>query len=308
MKTKKTLFVILSVVVLLAMSVSFATAQGPLPDDDDIMVRDVSASLMTGSFPIQGRLTNAAGNPVADGNYDFVTSLYDVSSGGVALCSDPDANQTVTNGLFNLVVDGCSAYVTGGTRYVGIKVEGDAEMIDRQRIYPVPYAMVANNVEAGAAIQGANSYLFIPGTAIVKDLSTDSTRWNMANATATVYSGNAGGGSRYVFLPITIPAVLYGQNVTIANIRVYYKVTGTAYISNATLVKQTDADTAVTVANEATDYSSTTATYFDIAPDVAENTLTNTEGFVAMRFYFTYTNDTDYVQLAGVRLTLDHTP
>jgi len=89
-------------------------------------------------IPIQGRLTDASGNPVPDGSYPITATLYNVS--GTALCSDGD-NVTVSNGLFYMEIDFCtSAILNGQQLYLGIQVGSDAEMTPRQAIYPVPYA------------------------------------------------------------------------------------------------------------------------------------------------------------------------
>jgi hypothetical protein len=218
MKTRKLVFVTLSVIVLLAMSVSFATAQGPLPDpsNDDVIVGEEGTSLMTGSFPIQGRLTNAAGNPVADGSYTIVAALYDVLSGGTALCQDSDP-VTVTNGLFNMVVDGCNSYVTGGSLYVGIKVGTDAEMTPRQHIYPVPYAIMADTLEAGAAIEanmGSNAILDLVNSASsgrgLRSYATSATGANYGVVGASESSGGYGG----YFYNTNGGTGLYGNSTT----------------------------------------------------------------------------------------------
>jgi len=91
-------------------------------------------------IPIQGRLTDASGNPVPDGNYNITARIYNVSSGGTALCSDTDP-VPVSNGLFYMDIDYCtSAILNGQQLYLGIQVGSDTEMTPRRPIYPVPYA------------------------------------------------------------------------------------------------------------------------------------------------------------------------
>ena len=98
-------------------------------------------------IPIQGRLTDASGNPVPDGSYPITATLYNVS--GTALCSDGD-NVTVSNGLFYMEIDFCtSAILNGQQLYLGIQVGSDTEMTPRQAIYPVPYAF---SLKPGAII------------------------------------------------------------------------------------------------------------------------------------------------------------
>jgi len=309
MKTKKTLFVVLSVIVLLAMSVSFATAQGPLPDDpngDDVVVTDVSSSAMSDSFTIQGRLTNAAGNPL-EGSYSVRFNIYDASSGGTLLCGDTDT-VTVTNGLFNFSMQYCTdADLTGDPIYLGIKVGTDDEMTPRTAINPVPYARRAENLVAGAAIQGADSYLFVPAAHLIKNMSGDTTRWDVDYTEVEIFRGATAGG-KTVMVPITIPAVLYGQNVRISAMRVYYKVAGTAYISATRLYKATDVDSHETLINDGTDRTSTTASAYSLTPDALYDDLSSTAGILMAEFSLSFSNDTDAVTIAGIRLTLDHTP
>jgi hypothetical protein len=102
-------------------------------------------------FPVQGRLTDAGGNPLT-GTYTMIFRLYDVLTGGTELCSDTNS-VTVTNGLFNSEVWGnCQDDITGQQLYLGIQVGSDAEMAPRQPIFAVPYAW---SLRPGAAIIGA---------------------------------------------------------------------------------------------------------------------------------------------------------
>ena len=307
MKTKKTLFVILSVVILLALSVSFVTAQDEQPPDDDIVASDLKTAAMGDEIEIQGRLTNASGNPVANGLYTIVASLYDVSSGGTARCSDNDS-VTVTDGVFNMVMDFCeSADFNGDLLYLGIKVGSDAEMTPRKPIYAVPYAW---GLHPGAIVQGADSYLWVPGASLIKNYSSDTTRWDIDWTTALIYSGNAGGGNRTVMLPITIPSVLYGVPVTVTEMRVYYKCTnGTnGYITSTALFKGTDADSHQTLISNATNHTGTSASYYTLATDPLYSTLSATQGILSAEFTLTFADNSSAVYLMGIRLTLDHTP
>ncbi len=279
-----TLTAILSLLLLLA---GLAQAQGPGPGeggakvtglapvesaaavdqgDEPLGVAGVNA-VMSDVIPFQGRLTNPAGAPL-NGVYSIRLALYDVSTGGTALCSDTD-NVTVTNGLFTFYMNFCASDDTDGKQlYLGVKVGADAEMTPRQAIYPVPFArsvrpgaiinqtgttahaltvtsagdgeagaallaqntnaapggigvwaqaggndaaIVSKNTGTGALFKGfgndggedefrinnngsietkADSYIFVPGAALVKNLSTDSTRW-ISRLTARRASGAA---------------------------------------------------------------------------------------------------------------------
>jgi hypothetical protein len=97
------------------------------------------AAAVDNVIPIQGRLTDASGNPI-DGDRTIIFTLYDQSTGGTALCQDEDSVH-VDNGLFTGFIDYCTSSDIDGKRlYLGIQVAGDEEMTPRREIYPVPYA------------------------------------------------------------------------------------------------------------------------------------------------------------------------
>jgi len=127
---------------VLALAVGLTQAQGPEPPEQDgegATSVAAPATELNDVVPVQGRLTNASGNPL-NGTYEITLSLYDVSTGGTPLCTDLD-NVTVDDGLFNGTLDFCTAGdIDGRQLYLGVKVGSDAEMTPRQEIYAVPYA------------------------------------------------------------------------------------------------------------------------------------------------------------------------
>jgi len=142
MKSKWTLLGSILAVLLLALAAGLTQAQGPEPPRADVQPEgEAGVQAAVGArIPIQGRLTDSAGNPL-NGNYSITASIYDVQTGGTALCSDTET-VTVTNGLFTMNVDNCTSDdIDGRQLYLGVQVGSDAEMTDRQPIYPVPYAM-----------------------------------------------------------------------------------------------------------------------------------------------------------------------
>lgn len=306
MKRKWILVSMSLVVLLLTVGVGLSQAQEPPPpDDDDLSAVEVDAAVMNDVVPIQGRLTDASGNPVPNGNYSITASIYDVATLGVARCTDTDT-VTVTNGLFNMNMDSCTASdINGDQLWLGIKVGADDEMTPRQVLNAVPYAW---NVRPGAIIKGAESYLFVPGSALVKNLSTDSTRWDIqASGAAQIYRGGTAGG-KYVYYPVTLPSVLYGQPVRVTSITVYYKCENSVngYITDTYLRKQTDADSYDTLVSDDIDRTSTTASSYTLATSGTYNTLSSSEGILFLMFDLEFLDDTDYIQIGGVRLTLEH--
>lgn len=101
----------------------------------------------------QGRLANAAGQPLADGTtVDLSFAFYGVETGGTAYLTVLQEDVVVSGGIYNVLIG--SGTVTPGTEpnlaavfqkhqdvWMGVKLEADAEMTPRARIASVPYAM-----------------------------------------------------------------------------------------------------------------------------------------------------------------------
>jgi hypothetical protein len=131
----------LAALLLLAVTAGLSLAQGPGssaetdregPTNPDVVV--------PGAIPIQGRLTSASGAPL-NGTYTMTFRLYEVETGGVALCTDTNS-VPVQNGLFNSYIDYCYDGTLWGQKvWFSVQLQGDAEMTPRQVIYPVPYAL-----------------------------------------------------------------------------------------------------------------------------------------------------------------------
>jgi hypothetical protein len=252
---------------------------------------------------VQGRLSAPNGFPL-DGSYSVTVSIYDTTTGGVPRCSDSDTT-TVTDGLFTMNMDFCTATVFNGDQlYMGIKVGTDPEMTPRQAIYSVPYAWA---LRPGAIVKGADSYVFVPGNALIKNLNTDTTRWDIqANGAARIWRGSTAG-TKVIYLPVSLPGVLYGQNVTVEQLTVYYRSqNGTnSYIDETDLYVGTDADSWLQLATDTTNHTSNVAASYTIQI-TQNNVLSNTQGVLGLFMYLSFANDTEYLQIGGVRLRLGH--
>jgi hypothetical protein len=307
MKHPKTLLVaLLSLTLILSFAlVGFVSALSARQDDGDDpeLAPGVVAAVVNDVIQVQGRLTDASGNPI-NGNVTLTASIYDVSAGGIARCTDSDP-VSVSNGLFTMAMDFCSASdFNGDALWLGIAVGGDPEMTPRQEIFAVPYAW---GLRPGAIVKGADSYVFVPGNALIRNLNTDTTRWDIqANGAARIWRG-ATAGTKVIYLPVTIPAVLYGQNVTIEEMRVYYRSqNGTNnYITETDLYAQTDADSWVQMRTDTNNHTSNTATSYTLVV-TQNNVISSTQGAMGLFMYLSFANDTEYIQIGGVRLRLGH--
>ncbi len=304
MNGQRILVGVLIVALLLIPAVGLGQTQGTQPPQGNAGTEGADpAAVVSARIPIQGRLTDAGGSPI-NGTRAVRFTLYDSSVGGAAVCTD-NTTVDVVDGLFSTYMSNCNSGDFDGTQlYLGIKVENDPEMTPRQEIYPVPYAWA---LRPGAIVMGADSYVFEPGNAFVKNNDTDTTRWDVqVNGGARVYRG-ATAGAKYIFYPITLPGVLYGQNVTVKSITVYYVCQNGAnnYITGTSVTKQTDADSFDSLAADSTDRTSNTATSYTLTLS-GNNVLSSDQGILGVYLTLAFAKDSDYIQIVGVRLQLGH--
>ena len=99
----------------------------------------------------QGRLTTASGDPVPNANYSIIFTIYDAL--GVPLWTSGPQTVRVTDGLFTYLLGSTVAFPEGlfvgtgeVTRYLGVKVGSDAEIVPRTQLSSAPFAVVAGSV------------------------------------------------------------------------------------------------------------------------------------------------------------------
>ena len=155
----------------------------------------------------------------------------------------------------------------------------------------------------------ADSYLFVPGNfgVALGDVLTKNLEVNYEANGYVRLRNTAGSGIRYFYIPIQTPAVMFGQNVTVEQVTLYYDLTSAnSYISTTNLRKQTgpgflSADSLLTYT---TDLTSTSPTSISLAPTNA--TLSSTDGGLQLRLVLYFANTTDSIYIGGVRLRLGH--
>jgi hypothetical protein len=149
---------LLAVVMLLIFAVGQGRAQqaGPISDRPEAPEANPYKSDF---IPVQGRLTDASGNPL-NGNYPLTFRIYDVETGGTALCED-SRTVNVKNGLFSsyMLASGCA--IDGRQLYFGIQVSTDPEMTPRSFIDNVPYAWGLRPGAVISASLGSNAIFHV---------------------------------------------------------------------------------------------------------------------------------------------------
>jgi hypothetical protein len=117
-----------------------------------VMGLGACASKLVPLFSHQGRLLDANGNPVADGNYDFTYKIFQVASGGTAVHTETKA-VAVEGGLFTTSVGLSPAIdptIFAQPTWLEITVEGQV-LGPRQRLQGSPFAFT---LVSGSVIQG----------------------------------------------------------------------------------------------------------------------------------------------------------
>jgi hypothetical protein len=103
----------------------------------------------------QGRLADAAGQPVDGQTVDITFSFYGQAAGGTAYLSVLQEDVLVTAGQYNVLI-GSGTIVPGAAKdlsdlfskhkdvWMGVKVDADAEMTPRARITSAPYSLTTD--------------------------------------------------------------------------------------------------------------------------------------------------------------------
>lgn len=153
-KILRLITILLAAAFLLSAGIQFGQAQGDNPPPAEPLESEDNTiqAAMYSFIPIQGRLTDASGNPL-NGDHNLLFRFYDTSSGGSPLCA---SSQTVTlqNGLFSTNANCGQMYFDGRQLYLGVAVDGRSEMTPRLPIYSVPYAL---SLKPGAVISNTTN-------------------------------------------------------------------------------------------------------------------------------------------------------
>ncbi len=95
------------------------------------------------TIPYAGRLDHGAGQPVAEGTYDFTFALYAAETGGEPLWSEVQVGMPVKGGSFSVSLGSVTpippALLDGRTLWLAVAVRGPAEpgftaLTPRQRV------------------------------------------------------------------------------------------------------------------------------------------------------------------------------
>ncbi len=126
-------FISFIIVAVIALTISLSYAEG------------------TFTFNFQGRMTNASGEPVPNGNYQIMLSAYTDSVGGRLLWNENHPSVEVNEGYFNIeagILIPCSLSVAAlDDVYIAAQINTEPPMERRFRILSTPNAGVARRLD-----------------------------------------------------------------------------------------------------------------------------------------------------------------
>lgn len=149
----------------------------------------------------QGVLTDTGGNLIPDGNHTLTLSLYDAASGGTLLWTESQPI-AVVRGTFNAILGTVTSIPNtvafDRAYFLGVSVDGAAELTPRTPLTAAPYALYASHAGIADAlspsatgvvtsVNGASGALTIEGGG--------STTVNRSGNTITISSSGGSGGS-----------------------------------------------------------------------------------------------------------------
>ena len=213
-------------------------------------------------------------------------------------------------------VYGLTASVNGkGVRGAAYAVTGTNYGVYGQSSSPDGFGVCAANTAGGVDLKAdgsgvvqsvASSFFFAPGAALQRGSSSSALQVSYYAYGAQVKSGGFVGDATCV-LPLTVPAVFYGQNVTVKRFTVFYKCENGAnnYLTGTTLSKMTDADTSFSLIGDTANRTSNTASSYSLTP-LAGQELNSSAGALTLTLTFHFANAADFIQIGGVRVELGH--
>jgi hypothetical protein len=303
---------------------------------------EAQASLVDTGFWYQGLLTDQNSDPIEDADVKVGFRLYDTNMGGEALATVTITVNTDEHGLFNEQVDfGDASLFDGQGLWVGVQVSGDDEMAPRHQLRPVPYALslrpgaiISRTSGSGASLtlsnsgtgpalslegsgrlqSSARSYFFVPGSmGWVRDTTVNHLLLYRSVGGQVRINRDSTGTSPYI-IPIALPGHLYGQNVTIEEVRVYYYCSGdmcasggsNTHILETILYRAKDSSGFEIVASDTTDrYSEDPQASYALEPDYTIGTSSD-YGVLTLELYLSFGDDDDYIRIQGIRIMVRH--
>lgn len=111
----------------------------------------------------QGVLTDAGGSAVSDGTYSLTFRLYDVPAGGSPLWDETQGTVNVSKGIFNVDLGTVEPLNLSFDEqyFLGISVEGEAELVPRIFLDAAAYSLASRSVRGTSNVIPADGFVGI---------------------------------------------------------------------------------------------------------------------------------------------------
>lgn len=149
-------------------------------------------------MPIQAFLTDDDGVPV-DGTVSVTLSIYDSPSSGTALYTDEQTLNADVGSFTAYITPERSIFEENVTLYLGMAIDGNAEMLPRPQIGAVPFATVARQATDSMTVGGmspssfalADHAPYTPGSGVDISGTEISLNLSCAPAQALIWDGSS---------------------------------------------------------------------------------------------------------------------
>ena len=124
----------------------------------------------------QGVLMNSGGVAVPDGTYTLSFRLYTTSSGGSAVWGEINPSVQVSKGVFNAILGGIAPLPPAAFEmalYLGVSVEGQAELSPRTMLTSAPYALCAMSLSGATNVIPSDGYVGLGTNAPIERLDVN---------------------------------------------------------------------------------------------------------------------------------------
>ncbi len=118
-----------------------------------VLVPSVAEGAVPQLINFQGILKDGSGNPVANGSYSVIFTIYDAPAGGSVQWAETTSVST-NGGLFSVLLGSLNpvpdSAFNNPNRYLGVKVGADPEMTPRQQLVSVGFGYRVNSVDGAS--------------------------------------------------------------------------------------------------------------------------------------------------------------
>jgi hypothetical protein len=154
----------------------------------------------TTSISFQGALNGTNGQPMPNGNYDLTFRFWDgAAPGGNAVSTNILVpNVPVSRGVASTAIPVQPAWFSTQTLYLGVSINGGAELSPRVLVTAVPYAIGAGSLGPGAANIGTNGFVGIGTSAPKQRLHVNGDYYGMGHLWLYAREGDGQSGTAYI--------------------------------------------------------------------------------------------------------------